>query len=129
LPPPQPTDEQAWSIDFKNRNFNFRATPFPAAPDQQPGFIIEMEERTGERKASELLNKLVHELVVPLQTICAYADLLLLVAQDTQTLTDEQRGWAEKILQRGKWLSELREQILSEHRHNLHLSDREPPEG
>ena len=111
VPSPQPDDEQRWSTDLNNRFFNFRATPMRDEQNQDCGFIVCVNEWSGERKASELLFSLISELLTPFHTIRGYSELLL--REDlSNPLTKKQRELVTHINENAKKLLELRKTII-----------------
>ncbi|MBK9924825.1 MAG: hypothetical protein IPP66_05975 [Anaerolineales bacterium] len=112
-PIPQPNDEQKWSTTVNGHFFNFCTIPMHDEQNQDCGFIIWVDEWTGERKATELLHALFSELLTPLHSILGFSELLL-QENTPNTLTTEQREWATAIKDRAKKLVELRESIIEE---------------
>ncbi len=115
VPSPQPDDEQRWSTGLNNRLLSFQAVPMRDEQDQDCGFIICIEERSGEYKASELLSSLISELLTPFHTIRGYSELLL-KEDPPNPLTKEQREFVTHINKTAEKLLELREAILVEYR-------------
>ena len=112
---PQPDDEQRWSTDINSRFFNFRATPMRDEQNQDCGFIIWVDEWSGERKASELLFSLISELLTPFHVIHGYSELLLKEALSSP-LTKKQHEWVTNINETVKKLFELREAIIVDYK-------------
>ena len=77
------------------------------------GFIISIDERSGERKASELLRSLFSELLTPLHSILGHTELFLQEKAENK-LTDEQREWITAIKKNAKNLLALREGSIEE---------------
>jgi len=115
LPSPQPDDEQRWSTDVDNRFFNFRATPMFNKQNQACGFIICVEEWSGEHKASELLFSLISESRTPLHAIRGYSELLL-KENLPNPLTEEHREFVTNINQNAKKLLELCETTVVDYK-------------
>jgi len=113
IPIPQPSDEQKWSTTVSDRLFNFCATPMHDEQNQDYGFIISVDEWSGERNAGELLHAMFSELLTPLHSILGFSELLL-QEKTPNTLTTEQREWAMAIKDRAKKLLALRESIIEE---------------
>jgi nitrogen-specific signal transduction histidine kinase len=115
VPSPQPDDEQRWSTDINNRFFNFRATPMRDEQNQDCGFVICVNEWSGERKASELLSSLISELLTPFHAIRGYSELLL-KENPSHLLTKKQRELMTHINENAKKLLELRETIIVDYK-------------
>jgi len=113
IPDPQPNDIQRWSIDVNNRLFNFRAVPIRNKQNQDCGFIICVDEWSGERKASELLHSLFSELLTPLHSILGHSELFL-QEKAQNILTNEQREWITAIKENTINLLKLREYYMKE---------------
>ena len=107
IPDPQPDDEQQWSIDVNNRLFNFRAVPMRDEQNQDCGFIISVNEWSGEHKASELLYALISEMLTPLHSIRGHSELLL-KENPSNPLTAEQRECVTQMNENAKKLLEFR---------------------